>query len=452
MMQDWGNFCKFKKINIFIFLQSTETGMLFCFNFYLTLINVTDLRNNAIYPNWLSLYAVYRFTGLELNINYIEIIENDSFSTETFVRLEVLHLKNMSVTFLDIGILNGLEKLSIFTLDGLVVEHISEGILYPVRRTLSTLTLIKLSEIDLNLYNLTGCIALPRLQTVSVTYCRMPRIRIEYFDGLTSIKHLYLTGNEIESIDSDSFRKILNTIQLIDLRENKLTRIDGVFDLYLPTQQFQVYLGDNNWNCNPLSGYLENLLENHGHVFPDPICVGPTISLQCFHDDSLDGHEDMSASIGDTGLLIKSHENGSVSVAFRKETENHVIVVMSNDLENNLDLKCHYSEFSKFEFVNLIEDTTYTFCAMNKYKTTVTPLNCLPYHHQIPREPKVMWISMNDKTNTVIMLFFVYLFCIMIGPPIVYVLCRQYPILLSGGKGVIIVMSKSEVKMSPDVR
>lgn len=380
---------------------------------------------------------------LYIDAENVSVIEPNSFSSEYLKDLTVLSLKNMNVSTITANILKGLNNLHTFIVDGLPIISFDSHVLLDVNQTLEKLEINSNPNNEINLFNITGnTVLLTKLETLSIRNCFIETIFTNSLQGLSVIKFLEFTNNQLKLIEVGAFQSIRNSIQFIDLRNNLLTTIDSVFDVLIHINNLIIHIGNNAWNCYPMDEKLINLLETYPKIFVDRICEVDDLSINCVDDQN--NNQLINVSINEMPFNVAFMENENIlHIQFdqQQQTSNYFLLWYHTIIDNIIN--CAQSRVGSYLLENLMENTAYTLCSMNKFKTTVSPLDCMSYYHKAKPKDYIPWILQKYKIQYIIIYLVACFVLIIFGFGIVYLLFLMYPVrLLQGGTGVIIVKNR----------
>ncbi|XP_025933169.1 toll-like receptor 13 [Apteryx rowi] len=157
--------------------------------------------------------------NISFRFNRILTVSRSAFAYAPGLR--VLHLNINNIADLHKGALQGLRNLTELRLDNNLLTDLYQSSFADLGR-LQTLNLrnnhvsVLFSDVFSNL---------SQLQTLDLGGNNIRHLTGKSFQGLCSLRKLYLDGNHIQEISSDIFRPVQATLEVLDLRGNKLQYI-----------------------------------------------------------------------------------------------------------------------------------------------------------------------------------------------------------------------------------
>lgn len=441
-----------QKKNYLLYTQHFKTSHFqpehnFCLvsSIHLHFINTSFAGNIIAEGWWLNIISdITPIQELLIDAENVTTIEKNSFTDEYFINLEALTLRNMNVDTIAANVLCNLTNLLTLTIDGLPIVSFDKNTLFSSNGSLTKLEIISVNKFELKLANITGggtTVRLAKLTSLSIRNSWMKIVAADSLEGLTALRYLELTNNRIESIEAGAFRPLRNTIRSIDLRNNFLKSVNGVFDELTQTMGLIVHIGDNLWPCYPMDETLRKLLADYPTVFVDKLCQSEYTTVNCI---GADRQHQITFNIREMPFdLSVSEGHNDVRIQFEQETSNYMLLWMDTIHELSV-LNCVYSVFGQFSLENLIEETAYTICTINKFKATISPFDCMPYYHRAKAKSYIAWILLENRTLYIIIYVIGCLSAVVFGFGVVYCVFFMQPNFLKGGTGVIIVRNRSE--------
>lgn len=394
---------------------------------------------------------------MDINSKDVEVIKENSFAGRSLRWLDNLTLKNFRLFELTKKTFNGLRILKHLQLEAMPIEVIEKGILDSISQTLESLMIYYFGTYEVNLHNLTGCHELPKLKTLAISYSNVRKIEENSFSGLRAITSLHLANCQIDTVAKGAFDHIVDTIEIIDLRQNRLVEIDGSFDQLINKPKIQIFVGNYVWGCYLMAQDLQMLIQNNPEKFPNIDCEPSDTKLttipstrntilskniNCEDNEAIiDGENVLIGDFETIKIYIETFENGTVQVSVEGVDSGWFLIWFYRQ-NKNTELSCLYNSMPIFTINGLEEDRTYTFCVMHKYSKTISPFNCRPYYYMPRDNSENVWLTVNDKITTISAVIVVYLSCTAIGSILGYCLLRMNPMLLKGSEGVVIVKKK----------
>lgn len=231
--------------------------------------------NDKIFNGWFNAdISIVRLLELDLNLENIIAIEDNSFSTKHFQYLEHLYLRNMKLHTLTTNLFNGLFIMTSLIIETIpIAETIEENILWPMNKTLTLLQINAIPTINLN--NLTEKIKMHSLNVITISYSEIKTINDNSLSGLNAVTTLKLNYCKIKTISSKAFESIIDTIVLIDLQYNQIKSIAAeVFNEFvIQNRPIKVLINENPWDCYNLSDEFINLINTNVDIFGETICA-----------------------------------------------------------------------------------------------------------------------------------------------------------------------------------
>lgn len=413
--------------------------------------------DNLDYPDTLQndfFTADIKVRELTIKLNFVissgrgtsEKIEVDAFHVNGLKFLKKLSIINVAFSPIKNGIFNGLEQLETLYMEGRLLTVIEGGILDVMNGTLKEFTLkefsvasvpesltglLQLNSKELWIDGLTGSIEMKELENVKFKYNLSTSIVRSTFVGLVNVKTLDLSDCQIETIASGSFDS-MKTMEVLRLENNRLTTIpNGFFDNILIRNRTQIFLNGNQFICDcNLMPFKMSLIEHSNFVgevnchkpdkfvnqniisinFVDDTCVIPTTPSptpspvkQC---NTKDTHEQILLDAPARKIEIDETEHENVVTVRFDRMENAILIwFRSFDPKTNPtaseDINCRIGSGSTFRMENLMENSAYTICLMDRKDVTTSPLNCLPYVRKSYPSAVKTWLY-NDARSSAI--------------------------------------------------
>lgn len=249
-----------------------------------------NFPNFILTAKWLT--AKVTITELHFNFNNFNSVQVDAFATEAFSTVRNLTLQFVAPRRMEVGTLNGLHSLRSLDFVSSQVQVFESGLLNNLAGTLEKLTLNEWisSSPPLLVDGLTGGAHMTALKRVTFYYNMDKTVTERTFVGLMSVTHLDLQGCRMVAIGENSFNPISNTIQELNLSENRLTTLAaGLFDLIIPRPGVRIIIDNNLWLCDCQLCYFKWVLLNSEVVVQfDPAECRTPISLRFSHVESTD--------------------------------------------------------------------------------------------------------------------------------------------------------------------
>lgn len=355
------------------------------------------------------------------DIGSIVQIEPGAFDDCTFRLVWSLELRGTAVAVLMKGALIGLNNLRILSLYGnhemiKIEENALEGLFQ-----LEEFIMEEQKELS-DLGNITGKIEWKYLHSLTLSKNSFgSTIKAPTFKGCTSVKKLNLSHSEIEAIGPDSFKPMERTIEVLDLRNNRLLNLPNglIENLIRPNVRF--YLSHNLWDCGCAAYELQGYDINNSSLIVDSplMCETPQTEqgnqmrnvsindcfsttpypydpsttnglpgnldhLSCF--DKNDSHQsDIAVETEYQFFTIKQVADGKVSIEINYP-DTSLALVLIND--HDFKARCQYNLRRRMSFDSLNTNAGHLFCLIKKWSYTTSPRNCLPFHFD---KPNFIW-------------------------------------------------------------
>lgn len=385
------------------------------------------------------------------------ILNNFHLLSEFMHRIHKLIISKVNILILEIKSFDGFEMLESLKLDTISLLFIQAEAFQSIADHLKQLEINNVDVSFLNLFNATGLNNFPHLKNLTFSNCRLTTVNEATLFGLTTVTHIALIHCQIEFIEHGAFDSVQQSVSHIDLSNNYLTSIDGMFtDWHLFTgKHMQIVLHSNPIDCYEMDNFME-FIRTHPTMFEGELCKQYTPKLSYDEENAVvscnNGHLTIAEDYGSNEddrleYRIASEPDGTVHIETNQGSD-YVLLWKNNmyTLTGTIaESGCLHSATSSFTLHNLKQDMTYTFCTMHKNKSTVSPYKCFPYRHMVTAAyGSDAWISVDYRTLTISMLIIVYLCCIGLGLLIAYCLFKHHPTLLKGGKGVVVVRNSRD--------
>lgn len=363
---------------------------------------------NIIYPMWLSHEASQPIELLINDDQTIVDIREHAFSGLIFAQLGILKLVNMRVSHLKRHVFNGLTSLHTLHIDGMHLVAIDVDILQSLPQ-LTSISFEAIGDEPLDIRNLTGTTMMATVQIVSLRENNFQhQINGDSFSGLVSARSLFLTNSNLQSIGANAFAAMLNSVQMIDLRENCLKSLSGnLLDGIIQRAGVSLYLSQNPWNCDcaPDIERLRNNLRQYSTAFAD------LIYLKCALPIDKAGKQLNETDVCNQDIInLKCQQIGSISIkkrmhllSVRHSRETNRLIIEMDQVNSDLMLLIFQKPMNatgvsmtmagaatatSWENLKLtmklrINSTQnqYVFCALNRRQIdAASPLDCIPYH------------------------------------------------------------------------
>lgn len=360
--------------------------------------------------------------------------------------------------------LNSLEELIILNA---TIHNCSDGIFDFVKNTLRSFSLIEQNgsySISISSFVGRNSANLTNIEYVKIQY-NLDTIDNTSLVAIPFVKVLDLSDCYITSIGEHSFDNLGSNLQLLNLERNMLTSLPtGLFSqLHLNSDagnvNLKIRLIDNLWHCDYLLAYVKHLLVNYTNFDDDMLCVSPeeqngtqiqnadlcticttseptntTTQTTCTTTETTTALTEPEPEDDDTEIPKKECVGSHNKVAILSQTHDMLLSLRSAQIYVKLDtyrsdmvliwfgtelitddmlmyqqgeiIDCVANLSSEIAVNNLQEGVTYTFCLLDSADTTVSPLNCLSYHHQeMQREYNSIWVYKRSKSLIMSLIF-----------------------------------------------
>ncbi|KAJ8951047.1 hypothetical protein NQ314_007747 [Rhamnusium bicolor] len=459
-----------------------------------------DFNNNTIVQGWLKDLS-RDVEELTIASSFLQEIGESAFAGKPFVYLNELVITDSRIRVLrKHAFINS--KLQTFEFRcsnrRITIEH---NALEPISNYLTILQLSQCIDDFQAVRNITGTGAstFNKLVEIDLRFNTFNNILNRSFIGAPQLISLYLSENNINSIELEAFRGIQSSLQLLSLRNNRLsTLLEGVFNGF--TRGGRIDIGGNPWNCDCdllwlKYFYIKNLELYFGNgTIPFTCTVGnydvvefcPVSSttihdnatnnntiteatnittttgtttenpysyvyLQCsnvadFQDISLEGMNRIfshSVSVRNSTILYNFFQIEGTPY-FELKVMNNVgtdYLIWINS-RNTSDYGCVHDIQESVQLKNLQYGMTYTICLLKEEADTVAPFDCTSL--TVPLEWKNnAWILNKHIPFVIGGVIGIALAIILLTSLIMFYTIRQNPKLIKGNKRVVIVRNKS---------
>lgn len=415
--------------------------------------------HETILRQWL--HADVKITDLIITSNNTLTISPNSFSGFQFKHLKTLSLSNITITE---------NKVILQNTDTRISQPISFTGLF--RKFNETLTKLNIKNMHgFNIMEVIGNIKLPALKTLNLENCSLRDTTLSKFDFVhtRNISWLRFFDCKIKQIGVDAFYFIRNTIQEIDLRNNRLMRLpEGLLDSMLNKRyQLIFYLDGNPWmcSCNDISNTFDQAAclskPNCGiESVTNPYGLAAknyrnkeTIDVQCVDYEDSTLVETIQVQCRDHDMEITAVNQTAVKIEFETDLPNFVLLWFNDSIlrssEEHVmtaeDINC-MTPLSQTMFIeDLTGDLTYTFCIMENTSVTMSPFNCAAFYlpPKDDGENNSMWISNEHKTVVIIFAVGIFIVFVSIGVITGVWLIRRNPMWLRDSRNLIMTGSKN---------
>lgn len=386
--------------------------------------------------------------GLEIYLEYTTTIDGDPFRRGSFLNLKYLRMNNLRTSNLPAEIFEGLLSLEVLIITNATIRGYSDGMLEFFKQLnthLKSFSLIEQREsesIPISSFIGGSTKNLTKLGYVKIQY-NLSIIDNSSLAAIPFVEVLDLSKCYIVAIREHSFDIFGSNLRLLNLEQNKLTTLPtGLFsELHLTSINLQIRLFGNPWHCDCSLAYVQELLFNYPSFTEDVSCASPESGVQIKHAELCasettteitsettpineidDGIQPLSKEChaAHTNITIspKTHDMQLISPSGQNptklelnRTQDMLLIWFGSEIVSATNLllyqhdeviDCAANLTSVIELTNLKAGVTYTFCLMSTIKTTVSPLNCLSYHHrEIPKEFNGIWVYDKSKATII---------------------------------------------------
>ncbi|XP_073426820.1 uncharacterized protein [Dendrobates tinctorius] len=195
---------------------------------------LTSCDNVTMYPE---------LTTISFRYNRIWTVQANAFNFAP--NLIVLNLNINNIIFLNKDCFSGLSNLRTLRLDNNLITDLYKNNFFG----LSKLTTLNLRNNRVSVIFNRVFESLENLKTLDLGGNKITQVKNESFFGMRSLSKLYLDSNQIQQITGDMFSGLEATLQVLDLKSNKLrfpssqiyaapfSKLHNVYDLKLQNQQ-----------------------------------------------------------------------------------------------------------------------------------------------------------------------------------------------------------------------
>ena len=199
-------------------------------------------------PNWWA--GDFKISHLEILIPKISMVEPYFFDVSSFDTVETLNI-SMQTDYIFKGTFYGmksLKKLNVLPSPILIVEI---NTLDNLADTLEELVFVNSNYKNVMvIFGLTGGAPLPKLKTVNIKANIANSLRHDVFVALTGIISLDLSSCRIDSIPTEAFDPIADTIRYLNLANNNLVTLQPNTLTKIIDKGTLIALYNNMWVCD----------------------------------------------------------------------------------------------------------------------------------------------------------------------------------------------------------
>lgn len=406
-------------------------------------------------------------------------IKPELFTEELFGQLKTFELINLPIKHL---YLNSFSRLELLIIRNLTLTNIQLNNM----PNLNYFSIFNCSQAILNIANLMKRAEVPKLKILLFNYNNINRtITANTFSGLRNIETLDLRYNRIESFSGNAFINLPSNVKTINLARNRLKFLPEKFFSILDRLKNNevIHLYKNSFECGcqveNLRFYLSNfpkkffehsltkrvfckISEQNSITYMD-VQHNPIICLELNKHETEEEVEEITDDDPPkimNKITIYCHPRDSfiqpINLTINKPQ--HAISIVKHSSESKYCLKVNEypmgyfivgfeNEFSIDEDQNLIStcildslhmkrkicskpplrpNHLYRFCVMKKNSATVSPLECV-FSYTKTKVVTIGWISIKYRTIVVAAWIFVGVITFIFGTYLSFFLAKKYP-------------------------
>lgn len=230
---------------------------------------------NVLQSKWYN--GLVPILTLRIENSNIQQIEDNAFGTWAFENTLQLDLIDLPIRELKQNAFNGLVSLRVLTLSNLLIHRFDEQILASCK-ILSELYLFDFPHSELEFIELTGTDDLPSITKIQFNGNDFGAMMSRFtFWGLCKIKEINLRDNKITKIESGTFDRISHHLKYLDLSKNRLkTMPSNLLKVISTFPGTFIHLEENDWICNCDLEHLHLLMQTFSkHFFEYVYCTEP---------------------------------------------------------------------------------------------------------------------------------------------------------------------------------
>lgn len=407
-------------------------------------------------------------TEINLECRNFDIIETDAFVADAFTTVRNLTLNWPTLNILQTGAFNGLLSLQSLVFTSSSIKGFTTGLLDNVAKTLNNLSLMEVTRYStpLLINGLTGGpSSMISLRTAVFRHNLQDTITERTFSGLTSIVYLDLSFCQIEVIGSNSFNRISSTIEVLNLRENKLKTLPhGLFSQMMNRSGLKIYIDKNIWHCDcdlcyvkgmigieffvinnfecQTPNYLKSypiattefcssapceVIENPGVSVITTTTEKPHIKSTCYRKSTTVWTEEVTLKPRNFDFSIRRRKKPyEIDISIEEVPINSALLWFKNIGNLTQAYKSQLSaHLTTYKDVNM--KAVYLLCVIPLDDATIPPQNCISYMIQMYR---FMWLSGEQMESAIGMVIIGLILSMFVGCGIGYAVLMRYPKLL----------------------
>lgn len=349
----------------------------------------------------------------------IQTVEKDAFNIMPFRNLEFLCFLSMTSVEFKQGAFNGLENLRIVIIQNTTIVNAIYNFWEPIAQTIRKLTLRDIPSAT-NMYNLLDGTELKRLASLTIVgcskFCR--KITSNSITKMPIIRILQLLSCGIEVIQTGSFDHFIGTLEILNLRYNRLKTLpSNLFEVHQISTDLY-YFDYNKWECtceimelaakiDDFYDYLDLDCETYGQNCTNKHSAEALITKHCAAHYGTNFLRITYANMFMLNVNRKEH------IFYMKGTKRATFYLIGIPSGNN----SNYSDWcltatAKYAIISLqkirMAVGIHLVCLIDdKIKKKVWPLNC--YSFRIEGSPIITWIGEEHKIIVLMIFALVYM-------------------------------------------
>lgn len=393
-------------------------------------------------------------SSLIMDTLLIDEICAQAFRGNSFAQsLTELTLQNLHVRQLVPGTFTGLNSLQSLILQPLISTDYTPDFFTGIQNTLKHLTFLNVYITKpVQIEGITGGNnTLPKLITARFQTNLKDTITNATFLAIPNLQKLILSHCHIEVLGTNSFAP-LHRLRYLNLNDNAIKTIPyNILQPFIAATDLHIELQDNQWHCDCSLLYLQEELLQNSSIFEEPMVCSSPPSLQgelitsvtlCDIDTttalpfSTERPQYLNCPPFEEFLAIRRPQYrlyiaiNSVGDVITSNLQTRSIVLLwfhlfPVGLIGQTDpLACHIGSPYGVHVQNLQSNVAYTFCQMNRTEMTLSPLDCMSYHHKQALLPSAVWLYAEDKEAYIGYFVVSLIGCATIGALFGYICCR----------------------------
>ncbi|KAH0561637.1 hypothetical protein KQX54_018270 [Cotesia glomerata] len=232
---------------------------------------------NQISKNWITFRPEnFDIKSIRFEECPIGSIQSEAFDLQIFSKMEQFHLINTNISIFHKNLFQKLSNIKNFAVQNNLITLAESYLFFGPAEQLETL------ELDSSIQNLEVLSnitlqELPKVQLLSLQGNNITFIPKTLFATFPNLRSLYLDSSNIVRIDSNAFDGLIS-IKQVFLRNNLLSELpkDLFHPILVANKDFKVALSGNPWKCDCNLIWLKELMEEFRNlVLEEPICDRP---------------------------------------------------------------------------------------------------------------------------------------------------------------------------------